>query len=235
MDDDWTDQDKEGVDVDAEGEPSELLDDEDSIPLKFQDRSMREYFRAMDVDDHGLRTTPSQAHLTIFEMAVSVIGEPYEYNGVAIAQKPSPLKRYAANFWSQHFLDIEIEKAADEQVKLVVQSLAKIFQNQGQVTKTLADEADDVYSSMFTAHDETHWLETMTMWVDRAKSLDQEIFDIETTRWIAEIEMIPRLPMVMLPLARGHIQDWFKTDEDDIGYSHFRFAFDAVKMVIVNL
>ena len=227
--------------MDAEGESLEHLDDEDSTPLKFQDRSMREYFRAMDVDDDGLRTTPSQAHLTIFEMAVSVICEPYEYNGDVAAQKPSPLKQYAANFWSQHFLDIDIEKAADEQAKLVVQSLAKIFQNQGQVTKTLAEFADeaDVYSTMFTSHNETPWLETMKMWADRAKSLDQEVLGTETTRWIAEIETIPKLPMVMLPLARGHVQDWLRKDEDDPEYrrrsSHFRFAFDALKMVIGKL
>ena len=144
--------------MDAEGEPLEPLDDKVSAPLEFQDRSTRDYFRAMDVDDDGLRTTPSQAHLTIFEMAVSVICEPYEYNGDAVIQKPSPLKNYAANFWSQHFLDIDMENAADEQVKLVVQSLAKILQSQGQVSRTLANEAVDVHSTIFAAHTKHHGL-----------------------------------------------------------------------------
>ena len=75
----------------------------------------------------------------------------------------------------------------------------------------------------------------MKKWVDRTKSLDQEILDTETTRWIAGFEMISRLPMVMLPLARRHVEDWFKTDEDDVGYLHFKFAFDAVKMVVGTL
>ena len=50
--------------------PAENTDNSIYSPLRFQERSLRQYFRETSVDEAGLMSPPSLAHLTIFNMAV---------------------------------------------------------------------------------------------------------------------------------------------------------------------
>lgn len=51
----------------------EVLEQSGNTPLSFQERSMREYFRSINVEDYGLRTPPAKAHATVFVLLARLL------------------------------------------------------------------------------------------------------------------------------------------------------------------
>ena len=165
-DDDDEDGEK-GSDSDTANETVEVdIQGSGRIPLSFQERSLREYFQAVDVDEKGLRTPPSAAHLTIFEMAAElVLNTRHELKR---SDQPKLLS-YAASFWAQHFMEIDLSKASEDVVKRVVSALHKILNNENNVSRTFEHFAEVLYSTM-TPENDGLWLSKVKEWTSHASN-----------------------------------------------------------------
>lgn len=64
-------------DYDEDDESVLSIDESSESLLEFQERSLRQYFREMSIDT-GLRSSPSSAHLAIFDMAIRIMNMPVD-------------------------------------------------------------------------------------------------------------------------------------------------------------
>ena len=97
-------------------------------------------FRAMAVDENGLRSSPSLAHLTIFEMAIRILNtheDKNENQDGADAIFAFQIQNYAVTFWMQHFLDIDPESTSELEMQAVVDSLHTVMDPQGEALKKI--------------------------------------------------------------------------------------------------
>ena len=191
-------------------------------PLAFQERSLRDYFRAVDVDEKGLRTPPSAAHLTIFEMAADLLFN--AGNEVRDSQQPK-LLQYAASFWAQHFVEIDLSKASDEEIKRVVNILHKIMTNYNNVARNFEHFSSLSYSEM-TPENEGLWLSTLKEWTGRASNSTAPL-DPEVGAWAKEITTSQE---PLMALARGHVVNWYTENNGWRILRAFAFARDAFKL-----
>jgi hypothetical protein len=228
------DDEEEGND-DGEGDGDYVIDKVDldqlgneGSNLTFQERSLREFFKAVDVDDNGLRTPPSSAHLTIFEMATSTM--------IAAAQKFSrkdapAITSYAARYWYDHLVDIDLEKATDLEVIRVLNALHNVLSNTHNVSKVIETfelEENDTYPTS-GAPEKVTWIDVMMKWVARGVSLKDDNLASKTKEWIQHISENPKDALV--PLARGHITNWYEAQTRWTISWAFHFANAALQVV----
>lgn len=199
------------------------LKESGNITMTFQERSLREYFQAVDVDEHGLRTPPSTAHLIIFEMTASRLLSGYDRTNHAGDRN---LLDYASRFWIRHFVDIDLSKATDEAVSRVVATLFKILQNSNNVARTLEYSSSQIYSEMLPGND-ISWLNNVEAWIQRGVLIDANPSSSDIMSWSKTFTR----ETALLPLARGHIQNWFKECLGPANTACIRFARDALKLV----
>lgn len=123
------------TDSDADSELSKQDDEDDNLPLNFQERSLREFVHGESATQQTcLCTPPFFAHLDLFLTTAELL----------CAKKDAPereasvgLHNYAAFSWLRHFLDLdEAEKTAEEaggsiatkeQIVSVIESLYRVM------------------------------------------------------------------------------------------------------------
>jgi len=189
---------------------------------------MRQYFREMDIDETGLRSSPSLAHLTIFEMTVRILNSPVreEDDGTNVSWY---LQQYAANFWLHHFLDIDSTTTAEKDVKLVVESLKVAMDPHGEALRNIELYSDDGSNLFGGATDlREGFLSSVKQWFERAKSLPAGTLSNDALSWMEEFCSSPR--QTMIQLARGHISNWFRADRSYKAGKSFEFAQSALRM-----
>lgn len=217
----------DGLELESEELPEPSADD-GSFPLRFQERSLREYFRAPHEHEDGLRTTPKAAHMELFFMTISILcGEPIW--GIHDEKALTVLTDYAAKFWSLHFRDLDVEAASESEVRQVVSYLHKIMTHREKFAKTIelygernADLPSD-YSAEFVI--------LINKWALRAASLPDNGIPDPTSVWAHEDPQ-----SFMMELARGHVYNWFKgntTGQDNEGQGSFIYACFASRSVNV--
>ncbi|KAF2813896.1 uncharacterized protein BDZ99DRAFT_516530 [Mytilinidion resinicola] len=176
--------------------------------LTFQERSLREFFKAVDVDDTGLRTPPSTAHFTIFEMATSTL--------ITAAQKDirkdAPvLSSYAANYWYQHLIEIDLENTSDVETIQVLNALQGILSNAHNVSvviETFEMSAKDTYPDSGSTKKVT-WIDVMMRWIAKGAGIKDLALPSETREWISSFS--EDRAGVLIPLARGHVNNWYRS------------------------
>ena len=222
-DDDDHDNDDKGSDSDNGIESVEVdMSGSGLTPLAFQERSLREYFQAVDVDENGLRTPPSAAHLNIFEMATDLLISA----DVQLKDTQQPkLLSYAASFWAQHFVEIDLSKASDEEVKHVVNILYKIMTNHRNVARVFEHFSEFSYSEM-TPEKEGLWLNNLKEWTSSASKIPG-LLDPEVDTWAKAITTSQE---PMMTLARGHVINWYAQNNGWRILKAFTFARDAFKL-----
>ena len=225
-DDDDDDEDAKASDSDQVSESIEPdIQDSGQTPLAFQERSLREYFQAVDVDEEGLRTPPSAAHLTIFEMVAELLFEAGD--DLKDDERPKLLS-YAADFWAQHFVEIDLSKATDEEVKRVINILHKLLNNYNDVSRTFEHFAEFPYSGMMPESGAS-WLNTIKEWAGRATSSTCSVLLApEVNKWAKEITSSQEPLMV---LAHGHVLNWYQQYNGRRISSAFMFARDTFNLV----
>ncbi|GME59925.1 glyoxalase bleomycin resistance protein dioxygenase protein [Neofusicoccum parvum] len=213
----------EGSSDESGSDPSETADEglnddaaadsNTSAPLRFQERALRQYFREAIVDGKGLRSSPSSAHLTIFQTIATVLTTDIE-NDAAI----SKLKNYAADFWIQHFLDIQVDAASDEEAKCVVESLAAIVTNKGRALEKIEENATSLGIFGDASDLREHTFSTVDGWIKRVTGLPHGAWTPETVGWVTALREDPS--KFMEGIARGHVFNW---------YNHATFRWEAWK------
>jgi tetratricopeptide (TPR) repeat protein len=198
-------------------EESPNSDNSITSPLKFQERSMRQYFRAMEVDEHGLRSSPSLGHSTIFEMAARILNTPDTTEaadgGLDIAWQ---LQDYAGAFWIQHFLDIDIEGATTDAVRTVIGSLFMIMNPEGEGLRNIESYTSGVDNrNIFGGAPyplKEKFFEHFDIWLGRGRDLlktDLHDFSNEVVAWLATCTSEEE---TLIHIAKGHVMNMYKVD-----------------------
>jgi hypothetical protein len=214
-----------------EEESPENLDKSITSPLKFQERSMRQYFKAMEVDEKGLRSSPSLAHFTIFEMAVRILNthEDDSENGTGTIWG---LRAYAARFWMQHFLELDPKAASDEELKIVVDGLHTIIDPNGEALKNIEiwlKESDmNSFFGDWPYPLREPFFDAVRSWFERSMNSHSEILSAEVLNWM---KLCSSEAEILSQLARGHIKNWFETDRSFKARRAFEFARNALQLV----
>jgi len=198
------------------------IKDNRKSPLTFQERSLRDYFRAIDVDERGLRTPPSAAHLTIFEMATSML---FKDCGRPNYQNEQNLMSYAANFWIEHFAEIDPTTATDQEIIRVLNVFYRVLSNDNNTAQSMEYFGTRVYSEMHESG--ASWLNKLKEWTDRAATLDSGRFSPKVQTWAEGYSV----SQAMMPLARGHVENWYRECFGHAISNCFKFARDALGLV----
>ncbi|KAF2500664.1 hypothetical protein BU16DRAFT_557121 [Lophium mytilinum] len=174
--------------------------------LTFQERSLREFFKAVDVDDTGLRTPSSAAHLTIFDMATSTLVTAAQKD---IRKEAPILSSYAANYWYHHLIEIDLENTSDAETIQVLNALQSILSNAYNVSlviETFAFSHKDTYPDSGSVEKVT-WIDTMMKWIAKGAGMKDLALPSETREWVSSIS--ENRAGVLIPLARGHVNNWY--------------------------
>lgn len=171
---------------------TEFLNARAKTRIALQERSMRDYFRAVNVEENGLRTSAEHSHLLIFEFLAQLLCDDAPATKV---DKPC-LHAYAAQYWAHHFVKIDV---APEHVSQVLTAIARIFNNENNV------------AAMFEAYDAPCYdaLEEQTSFLAQFEAflrLSNGVDDISPSLRAWTESLIETPQKALLPLAKGHIR-----------------------------
>jgi tetratricopeptide (TPR) repeat protein len=187
----------------------------------------------MEVDDNGLRSSPSAGHFTIFEMAARILNTPEtESTDDKGEDKLWQLRNYAATFWMEHFLDVDLENTSADGVQSVISSLHTIMNPEGEALKNIelcVNNFDNV--SLFGGpadHLRDQFFDHFNVWLNRARNLDVSSFSPEVLNWISSCSSQEE---TIVHLAKGHVLNWFKAHRSYEARGSFEFARTTLCMV----
>ena len=170
----------------------ELLSERGKTRIALQERSMRDYFRAVSVEEDGLRTSAEHSHLLIFELLVRLLCDeaPTE-----VVEKPC-LHAYAAHYWAHHFVKIDV---APEHVAKVLGGLSTIFNNEKNVAASFEAYKAPYYDAL---EEQTSFLAKLRAFLQLTKDVDDLAPTVKD--WAKDLFDAPE--KALLPLARGHVR-----------------------------
>jgi hypothetical protein len=210
FDEDVKDDDQDD-DENDEGKDDSIPEVEDGkSPLTFQDRSLRQYFQSVNVEDDGVtefRTPATTAHLTILQMCVDIMMEAAkDANEPTIAE----LSLYAIRYWHDHLKELDVENTTTEAIQQVVILLHRITRNESNIAKLFEKIArhTDIYP-VYADDTPTPWFETLITWAHKAATLKDDSLDLDVREWVLAVTE----DNVLLPLAQGHVQNWLDADD----------------------
>jgi hypothetical protein len=187
----------------------------------------------MEVDDNGLRSSPSAGHFTIFEMAARILNTPEtESTDDKGEDKMWQLRNYAATFWMEHFLDVDLKNTSDDGVRSVISSLHTIMNPEGAALKNIElcvndfDKVSLFGSPPYTLRDQ--FFDHFNEWLNRARNSDVSSFSPEVLNWISSCTSKEE---TMAHLAKGHVLNWFKAHRSYEARGSFEFARTTLCMV----
>lgn len=207
------------------------LDEYHNAPLTFQERSLREYFRAVSVEAHGkeeLRTPSSAAHLTILTMSIEVLMKLAKEGHQA---QPSKLGDYAVKYWHDHFNELDPTTLSDEEFNEALTSVYKITSNENNVAKKielLASQPAYIYPEN-SSDEAIPWYTRLESWAKKGESLPPQILNSEIREWLGSIVINPK--SVLESLARGHIANWLSELEAGQLLDAYTYAEVALRLV----
>ncbi|KAF2265868.1 hypothetical protein CC78DRAFT_567200 [Lojkania enalia] len=229
LDDDPKDESKDDENEDQDDEQEEELDEYQNEPLTFQERSLRQYCRAISVEYRGeeeLRSPASSAHLSILGTCVDVLMK----SAKMLKEKtPSKLRSYALSYWHEHFSDLDPDSASDADVSLVLSLLYQIMSNENNVAKLF--ERFTYPSDIYTVSEEgaaKPWYDKIQLWAVRGTSESIQALRPEVKAWAAHVTANPKDTLV--PLARGHKQSWLTEPVDWAAEEAYRFTEEVLKL-----
>ena len=198
------------------------------FPLRFQDRALRQYFRDLTVNEDGLRSSPSSAHLIIFRtIAMTLTKDKPEHSTINLPMG------YAADYWIQHFLEVQVEQLSDREVKQGIESLCAIVLNRGNAIEKIEENASQrgIFGDATDLPD--NMVASVRDWIGKVLSLPSELFDSETLNWVHDIS--GDTTKLMTQIARQHCYNWFnRADYQEDAYESFEFANRALRLVGPN-
>ncbi|CAK4017686.1 glyoxalase bleomycin resistance dioxygenase [Lecanosticta acicola] len=185
----------DGNDASDSDHVADVSSEREKTRIAFQERSMRDYFRAVNVEEDGLRTSTAHSHLLIFKLLVQLLSDeaPQE-----VIQKPC-LHAYAANYWADHFVKIDVSA---KHVSEVLGGLSSIFTNENNAAASFESYKAPYYDCLEQRTGFLAKFESFLQLVDVVDDLPATLKD-----WAEESLKAPR--RVLLPLARGHISNQF--------------------------
>ncbi|KAK1766356.1 hypothetical protein QBC33DRAFT_612002 [Phialemonium atrogriseum] len=195
------------VDLLGQSDPDAVYDDGDR-PLKFQERSMRDYFRSASQDEQGLRTPGRVAHGKILTLCSKILF-------VEVDNIYGSLRKYAAQHWIWHFacwcylsLNSNPGPAEDEKVACL-EALGAIMTNHGNFATTI-ESLDMDYEDVLRDLPNDYLVAKVAEGATMATSLGDKM--IETTlTWARDV--VADKGAAFVTLVKGHISNWFRAQD----------------------
>lgn len=212
----------------SEDDPDQVVDEETESAIQrasdadnllgFQERSLRAYFRRPGDDPDGLRSTPTQAHVTIFSMVSAILTKLSKVESQA-AQK---LTKYAAQWVFSHLLEIGVDQVSDQQAAAVLESLFSILSNKNDALKPIEYLTDGRSTIFELSTTQEVVLKTLSSWSKRALSLPSNSISYEVINFYRPLQQEPL--RVFLSVSRAHINNWFSARWVNDSYAAFGCA-----------
>lgn len=200
--------------------------------LQFHERSLREFFCTAESDSEGLRTPAHIAHFKIFLLTTRIM---MDSSMNTDADKNNKLLGYAANYWTDHFKELDIERLGTEELVSVIRCLHRVTTSTDHIPSLfeMYSDADKVYPGTRELLSET-WLNNLENVLAKASTLPYGALEFDVLEWIESLAHERR--SVLLPLARGHMQNWFNgksTSDICTAFGYLAAALDIVSTYIV--
>lgn len=217
--------------ISTDDDPDARYDDSD-LPLKFQGRSMRDYFRQAQEITEGLRTPEFVANRKIFLVCCDIIcGK--------IKVQDQSLRSYAARTWVYHltWTNITSERNGDSvacleglgNIMTNAHGAASFFQHHGVDYEELhSDFVDDMPVKDFENDDlishMVYWASLILISNSASDSLSQSTRD-----WAKSTMEDKRNAFV--PLAKAHIAEWLQAADVETATTSYKFSRSCMGLV----
>ncbi|KAI9151987.1 Short-chain dehydrogenase/reductase sthC [Paramyrothecium foliicola] len=186
---------------DVEKAQEDDLYDDGRLPVKFQERAMRSFFREIQKEDTVFRWRPSEAQRQIFRAIVEIAQVP---KSDSVNKFDEGLKRYAAFSLLTHWIGIEIDSHTIEQQAEVLELFAAAMSNRTNFA-TVLSRTGIKYKKVATSA-------VNNKIVDWAKLLDQvdirSRLSTSAIKWWEEVATDPR--KCRLGLAKGFLAQLYR-------------------------
>ncbi|KAH8885431.1 hypothetical protein GQ53DRAFT_695857 [Thozetella sp. PMI_491] len=214
-----SDEDEDETSLEAK-DPESGYDDAD-LPLKFQERSMRGFFRSTKPGDTGLRTAFYEAHRRIFVTCSDIIC------GRAQGVKES-LKKYAAASWAYHLSFAALGKpgVSDEENILGLEAMGRIMSNEDTGAANILESLGVDYKELARDFREDWFLGNFKYYASGADKYKDKLSQA-TVAWAAETSVDQNKALV--PLASAHVANMLQAKDMKLALRSYRFARTALK------
>jgi hypothetical protein len=198
--------------------------DDGMLPVKFQERSMRSFFRDGphgEKKSQGLRWSKSAANRQIFLTSAKLAMPTVE--GVKVDLK---LQRYVSSLLYMHFQEIEPAEHTAAENKELLDCFWRVFSNQTKFANMMMWIAAD-YSRL-----NQDFFDKVQVWAKLAPELASEGLGEDALKWWGEVAAEPR--RVLLDLAKGHVAKFFKATNPTEALQAYNPALTALQEVSVG-
>lgn len=209
------------LEIQTRNDPDAVYDDGD-LPLKFQERSMRGFFRSAKQGETGLRTPQSEAHRQIFIVCSKILCG-------AAGDVHEGLRKYAANHWALHLSWTEMEQDSEVDKIAGMEALGAIMSNETNAAMIIEALGVD-YDEMYESFPEGLSLKHMALFATVTDSLGEKV-NAATSTW-AKAVVSDKLA-AFVPLAKGHIANWFQAQDLKSALRSYRFVRSIIKLVSI--
>lgn len=222
-----------GTAISTDEDPDAKYDDSD-LPLKFQGRSMRDYFQeAKDVAE-GLRTPASVAHRKIFLVCADIIcGK--------IKVEDESLRSYAARTWAYHmsWANVTLDENGDSlaclerlgNIMANADGAASFFQRHGVDYEEIHSDFVDELPVKDFQKDLLIW--NMSLWANLISDSTSDLFSQDTRSWAKATVEDSKNAFVLL--AKAHITEWLQSEDVESVTKSYQFARSCIALVRIQL
>lgn len=225
------DNDAEDTDINTDENPDAKYDDSCS-ELKFQGRSMRDYFKQAKGITESLRTPNPVAHRKIFLVCCDIVCGNLEVAGES-------LRRYAACTWAYHLTWAEITIEANGDSVACLEGLGKIMTNADGAASFMQrygvdyEEIHSDFEDEFPIKDFENDLliSHMAHFASVILMSDSHLLSPSTRAWAKDTMEDKRNAFV--PLSKAHISEWLQAADTEAAMTAYKFARSCVAMVSI--
>jgi hypothetical protein len=215
---------QEFEDLQEQGNRHEGASDDWDLPLKFQERSLRDYFRAArsDEDPGSLRINGFEANRQIFVSLSQILCKP---TGSGLSDK---LRGFATRSWLLHLGWVwwhnKHGRPSDDQKIELLDAIGAVFTAEGEVVNNI-ENAEIYYESLGTSHLETR----MNYFADMAREVGLEKLKESTAVWLNDIS--GNWQKAFINLTKAHVRKWFSAKDAKSAKRSYWFARSAISYV----
>jgi hypothetical protein len=198
--------------------------DDWNLPLKFRERSMRDFFRGakFDEDPDSLRTTGFEAHRQIFVTLSQIL---CKKDGMDTSDR---LRGFAGSWWFTHLGWVwwynKLGRPTEEQKIELLDAMGAVFDGEGEAAASI--EKQGIYYWNLG----TNGLETKVKYfAEVASEVGQDKLKESTSAWIKDISS--SWQKAFTKLARSHIRRLFSAMDLKAALQSYKLARSALWMV----
>ncbi|KAJ7620610.1 hypothetical protein DFH06DRAFT_68426 [Mycena polygramma] len=198
----------------------EVAYNDGNLPLTFQERSMRDFFRNAGPDEEisSLRTPARDAHRQIFIACAEILCAAEENVGTV----QEGLQKYAAQCWAAHLAKTKLsaeDLAKDDQLPFLG-VVGRLLTNSNNAAAKIEASGMDYYELCQSFDDPV--LETLVLCAQAMTDLTDEMVSKEIMEWAKEVRDDKK--KVLIQLARGHVKNWLESRDYQAAETAYRFA-----------